>query len=125
MLSAPELNPQVPKNALLGGFNFGPNLTSNKTVADLVQEIILHMPGEWVDESDPHARHEAGKLNLAIDKAFHLLQWQPVWKFDQTVKKTVDWYVESEKSGNIAEFTQSQIANYVAEAQSKGIAWSQ
>ena len=124
MLSAPELCPQVPREALLGGFNFGPNLTSNQTVADLVQGILQHIPGEWIDESDPNARHEAGKLNLAIDKAFHLLQWQPVWGFDQTVQKTVEWYAEFDKIGDIAEFTQSQIAHYVVDAQSKGFTWS-
>ncbi len=42
-----ELAPQS------GAFNFGPNLTSNRTVADLVREVLRHWPGEWVDKSDP------------------------------------------------------------------------
>lgn len=125
MLSTPSLIAQVPREALSGGFNFGPNLTSNQTVAELVQAILRHIPGEWTDQSDPHARHEAGKLNLAIDKAFHLLQWQPIWRFDQTVQKTCEWYVKSEEAENIKDFTQSQISDYVEDAQSKGIAWSQ
>ncbi|MDB4586221.1 CDP-glucose 4,6-dehydratase [Akkermansiaceae bacterium] len=124
MLNEPELTPQVPREALLGGFNFGPNLTSNQTVADLVQEILQHIPGEWTDESDPHARHEAGKLNLALDKAFHLLQWQPVWGFGTTVQKTVQWYVDAQTSGDIAGYTQSQIQSYTNDAQNKGVTWS-
>ena len=68
--------------SLASAFNFGPNLTSNRTVADLVQELIRHMGGEWLDASDPAAHHEASKLNLAIDKAFHLLDWRPVWDFE-------------------------------------------
>jgi len=125
MLSDPLCRGDTPQEALRASFNFGPNLTSNKTVADLVEEILLHIPGEWADESDPHASHEAGKLNLAIDKAFHLLQWQPVWGVSQTVKMTVDWYLDAEKSGDIPEYTQSQIAHYIGDAKSKGIAWSQ
>lgn len=88
---------QVPRKrerlqSLCGAFNFGPTVASNKTVADLVQEILKHWPGTWVDRSDPHAPHEAGKLNLASDKAFHTLGWRPQWDFEKTVKFTMDWY---------------------------------
>lgn len=125
MLSNAVLRGNTPREALLGGFNFGPNLTSNRTVSDLVQEILVHLPGEWSDESDPDARHEAGKLNLAIDKAFHLLRWQPVWGFEETIKKTVQWYMESDVHGNPADYTKAQIDTYVRDAREKGIVWSQ
>lgn len=125
VLSGGYQHNNAPVEALLGGFNFGPNLTSNQTVADLVQEILIHMPGQWLDESDPNARHEATKLNLAIDKAYHLLQWQPVWGFQETVTHTVDWYQHAEQSDNPSAYTQSQIQTYIQDAQSKGIAWSQ
>jgi CDP-glucose 4,6-dehydratase len=115
----------APLESHLGGFNFGPNLTSNQTVAELVQEILTHIPGQWLDESDPNARHEATKLNLAIDKAYHLLKWQPVWGFQETVKQTVDWYRHAEKSDDASAYTQSQIRSYIKDAQDKGIAWSQ
>lgn len=125
MLSDGHQHFNVPLDSLLGGFNFGPNLTSNQTVAKLVQEILTHMSGQWLDESDPNARHEATKLNLAIDKAYHLLQWQPVWGFQETVKKTVDWYQYAEQGGDLSAFTQSQIQLYIADAEEKGIAWTQ
>ncbi|MEI6072789.1 MAG: CDP-glucose 4,6-dehydratase [Verrucomicrobiae bacterium] len=80
---------------LCSAFNFGPTLASNRTVADLVQEILKHWPGEWQDKSDPNALHEAGKLNLATDKAFHLLGWQPRWDFSTTIEKTAAWYQEA------------------------------
>jgi len=96
-------------------FNFGPALDSNRTVADIVQEILKHWPGEWQDKSDPNAPHEAGKLNLATDKAFHLLGWQPRWNFSTTIEKTVSWYREAKDCRNPADFsalTRRQIMEY-------------
>ncbi len=77
---------------LCSSFNFGPYLDSNKSVLELVNAVIKHWPGEWMDASDPSAKHEARKLNLSIDKAYHLLGWRPKWNFDQTVQYTVEWY---------------------------------
>lgn len=73
-------------------FNFGPALTSNRSVEALVRKVIEHWPGRWQRQVEPDAPHEAGHLNLAWDKAFHLLGWEPVWGFDDTVARTVDWY---------------------------------
>lgn len=100
-------------------FNFGPHLDSNRTVAGLVSEILKHWPGEWEDRSNPNAPHEAGKLNLATDKAFHLLGWQPRWDFPTTIKKTVAWYREAGNCRTPADFnalTRRQIAEYESDS---------
>lgn len=111
---------------LEAAFNFGPALSSNRTVADLVQETLKHWPGRWVDRSDPKGPHEAGKLNLATDKAFHLLGWQPAWEFTQAVEKTVSWYRRVAESPGLApELTSAQIADYVSDARTLGLDWSQ
>lgn len=75
-----------------GGFNFGPNPRANRTVKELVEEILKWENGSWVDESDPHAVHEAGLLNLSIVKARRILGWRPRWGFAETVKQTIGWY---------------------------------
>ena len=111
-------------NDLCSAFNFGPRLESNRSVADLVEEILKHRPGEWVDKSDPEAPHEAGRLNLVTDKAFHLLDWQPVWDFQQTVAETIQWYSQA-RSGSIPEFTRSQLRSYLAAAAAAGLPWTQ
>lgn len=77
---------------LAAPFNFGPARGSNRTVAELVQEILKHWPGRWEDRSDPRAVHEATLLNLATDKAHHFLSWSPVWPFGETISHTVGWY---------------------------------
>jgi CDP-glucose 4,6-dehydratase len=109
---------------LASPFNFGPALTSNRTVAQLVAELVQHIGGEWVDASDPNAPHEASKLNLAIDKAFHLLAWQPVWDFSSTIAQTAAWYLREAKSIDPVTLTRSQINTYQAAAFEKSLPWA-
>jgi len=102
---------------LCTSFNFGPHITSNKTVNELVDEILKHWPGEWQDFTEPGATYEAGRLNLAIDKAYHTLNWQPRWNFEETIKHTVDWYRQYYKTAQPApdsmrELTGQQIRSY-------------
>jgi CDP-glucose 4,6-dehydratase len=108
-----------------GAFNFGPASTSNHTVAELVQEILKHWPGRWEDRSDPQAVHEAKLLNLATDKSFHLLRWQPVWPFEPTIGQTVSWYrkVSASPAAALA-LTHQQIADYTAAGAALGLAWA-
>lgn len=74
-------------------FNFGPHTSSNKKVKELVDEILKTWNGDWVEtEKSDTNMHEANKLNLVIDKAINLLDWEPKWCFEKTVEKTVSWY---------------------------------
>jgi len=73
-------------------FNFGPALSSNRPVQELVNTMLSHWPGGWLDQGDPGAPHEANLLHLQIDKAHHCLGWQPRWDFASTVQRTVEWY---------------------------------
>jgi CDP-glucose 4,6-dehydratase len=73
-------------------FNFGPSLASNRPVGELVATILEYWPGEWLDQSDPTAPHEANLLHLQIDKAHHRLGWQPRWDYATTLARTVGWY---------------------------------
>lgn len=123
-LSAPEIPHTPQKLSLTSGFNFGPNLTSNRTVAQLVEELLKYIPGTWEDCADPNAPHEASKLNLATDKAFHLLGWQPVWNFEQTLEMTAAWYSAEEKSEGVQQLCQRQIETYQTMAQAMGILWA-
>jgi len=94
-------------------FNFGPDPDSNRTVSDLVQEILRHRTGSWVDRSDPSALHEATLLNLSVQKARDLLGWQPLWNFEVTVAQTSLWY--DNVHGDVlspAEMTNRQITSY-------------
>jgi len=106
-------------------FNFGPNTSSSRTVAELVQEVLRHWPGSWKDLSDPNAVHEAGMLRLATDKAHALLDWAPVWDFARTVEKTVQWYrAVQDGKAPAQELTVQQIDDYVNHARGLAMPWA-
>ncbi|MBP9694352.1 MAG: hypothetical protein KBE16_06575 [Alphaproteobacteria bacterium] len=48
-LRGPALGPARQAEA----FNFGPSVLSNRSVSDLVEELLRHWPGEWRDFTDP------------------------------------------------------------------------
>lgn len=101
-------------------FNFGPLIDSNKTVLELVkmfQELIPEL--SWSLTENPEQNHEAGKLNLTIDKAYHILDWMPVWNFNTTVTKTVSLYTNTNKDGVV-----KQINEYHSDAINKNIKWA-
>lgn len=118
------LRPQ--SSALASAFNFGPTHESNRTVGELVTEVLKHWPGRWEDKSDPKAPHEAGLLQLSIDKAHALLRWSPVWNFAIAVEQTVRWYrATSEKPDPVfaRQLTSAQIWAYTAKAREAGVPW--
>ena len=94
------------------GFNFGPDPSANRTVKDLVTEILKHREGKWEDCSDPKAVHEAGLLNLDITKAREVLGWTPRWDFETTIAKTVEWYGEVAAGTDAVATTRRQIQEY-------------
>ena len=94
------------------GFNFGPDPTANRTVQDLVEEILKSCEGKWEDKTDPNAVHEAGLLNLDIRKAKRILGWKPRWNFEATVRNTVEWYLAIANGESPLAVTQRQIGEY-------------
>ena len=119
--------PQDRVASLASAFNFGPAVDSQRPVRDLVEEIGKHWPGGWRDASDAKAPHEAGRLQLAIDKAHGLLGWKPVWSFAETVAATVAWYRTAHETPShemLRSFTRAQIETYVTDARSTGLAWA-
>ena len=130
VVSQPTLRP-YDTGLFAAAFNFGPSLESNRTVAELVAEVLKYWPGGWEDKSGPEAVHEAKLLNLATDKAFHLLAWRPVWSFERAIAATVGWYRKANdldgahsESAELAGLTGRQIAEYQEDAARIGVAWA-
>lgn len=74
-------------------WNFGPSNQSIKTVFELTNLLTK----QWGDsniniEVSKEKFHEAGLLHLSIDKAQTLLKWSPKYHFEESVKKTGEWY---------------------------------
>ena len=94
-------------------FNFGPNPDANRSVRDLVEQVLRHWPGTWEQVHQEKHLKEAPLLSLAIDKARTELAWQPRWDFAQTIERTVAWYhAQNTGSALMIDFTQKQIAAY-------------
>jgi CDP-glucose 4,6-dehydratase len=110
---------------LCSAFNFGPNREANRTVRELVEEILKHWPGRWIDKSNTRAVHEAKLLHLETTKALRLLKWKPVWNFSETIEQTVIWYRATAKSPECAQdFLLGQIFDYCAVAGKKKMPWA-
>lgn len=126
LLSRPDLRPSESR-LLCSAFNFGPTSEANRSVAKVVEAVLDHWPGEWVDKSDPNAVHEANSLHLVIDKARELLGWTPVLKFSETIAQTVKWYRFAKECNElyaISEFTSQQIADYARHAKNAALPWA-
>lgn len=110
-----------------GAFNFGPSHDADRTVEELVVELLHHWPGRWEDRSNPNAPHEAGRLQLATDKAHALLGWSPAWRFPEAVRATVSWYRAAQEKPSaeiLRNLTQQQIRQYTEAAHAASIRWA-
>ena len=90
--NALENNVQADVVNTCSAFNFGPPLKSNVSVENLINEILKCWPGTWIDISNSNELHEAKKLNLSWDKAYHILNWHPQLTLEESVQYTVNWY---------------------------------
>ncbi len=97
-----------------GGWNFGPDKNSVKTVQDTV-ELASKVWGDyadWESSSDKHL-HEANLLQLNSDKADSRLGWHPTLNFDEAVNHTINWYrTYYTNKQKIIEYTLNQISEY-------------
>jgi len=126
VLANPRLTKSSPEQ-LASAFNFGPPHEANRTVRELVSEVLKHWPGRWDDKSDPQAVHEARLLQLSTDKARALLGWSPVWDFRTAVEQTVTWYRQAGATKDPAALqkqTTAQIEAYGAAARALGVPWA-
>jgi len=107
-------------------FNFGPPAHHNHTVLELVQLMSNHWEQvHWDDVSDNlETPYESSLLKLNCDKALHLLDWEAILSFQETVRITAEWYRSYYKNpSTIREVSLSQIHEYEALASSEGLSW--
>jgi CDP-glucose 4,6-dehydratase len=111
-------------------FNFGPESKVNKTVRELLEQMIKEWkdaPG-WTDESGTvkTTQHEYNLLKLSCDKANIILNWYPALSFEETINLTAEWYkIFYAKTENVYSLTERQIEFYSQRAAALGITWAQ
>jgi CDP-glucose 4,6-dehydratase len=82
-------------------WNFGPESSDTRSVADLLASMQAHWPGLRWDAGHAEGPHEAMALSLNSDRAHQLLGWRPTWSFEDATRVTATWYRAFLESGNI------------------------
>lgn len=94
-------------------FNFGPHISANKTVLEVVRRLVdYYGKGKVVDASDPNAVYEHTLLYLDVTKAYMMLQWESKWSLQEAVEKTVDWYKAVLTTADMYDFCIQQILDH-------------
>ena len=94
-------------------FNFGPLSYDHISVKELVETAInIWGSGSWANISDLKAPHEAGILQLSIQKTISELYWTPKLSAKQAVEWTVNWYKQKDEAK--IDFTFFQINQYLS-----------
>lgn len=100
--------------ALSTAFNFGPEISDEKTVEELTQIFlsVFNKPDAYQKAEIQNAVHEAKLLMLDSNKAKQLLAWQPRLNAETAIRWTAEWYANKEQKA--AEKCRMQIEKYFA-----------
>lgn len=108
---------QYEDKGLAGNYNVGPDesdcLTTGE-IATLFCENWNASTGDhikWISRSD-EGPHEAGYLKLDCSRLKKEFNWHQVWKKEDMMSQTVEWYNAWSKRQNICEVTRSQVRNF-------------
>lgn len=100
-------------------FNFGPDISANKTVLEVVNRLVdYYGKGKVIDVSNPNDVHENTLLNLDVTKAYVMLNWKAKWNLQESIEKTVDWYKNSLVSSDMYGFCEQQIIEHFSKTSS-------
>ena len=108
-------------------FNFGPNLTKEYSVLELVKTMGKHWRNvSWTRMSKSKKKYfESGLLRLNCKKANKLLKWKTVLKFDELMDMVADWYKHYYlNKKNALKITSKQIKKYESLAAKRGLHWT-
>lgn len=99
----------------LTAFNFGPAPEDALPVRDVVNMAVTR----WGNGAGWHADqsvqpYEARLLEVDSAAARSVLGWQPRWRLDQAIDRTVDWYKAYYTGQDVQSVTLQQIDEYLA-----------
>ncbi len=121
------INLKFNKNLHGESFNFGPNLSKEYSVLDLVKTMGNHWKNvSWKKVTKSKKKYfESGLLRLNCKKANTLIKWKTILKFDELMSMVADWYKYyylNKKYGS--ETTSKQIKKYQNLAAKRGMSWA-
>ncbi len=100
-----------------GTWNFGPEATQVRTVADVANFTgdIWECPTKWELDLGDHP-HEANLLLLNADKARTKLGWSDKLSFEESIGWTINWYKNIENGSDALKETIANIRAFEAKA---------
>jgi CDP-glucose 4,6-dehydratase len=102
-------------SSLAGAYNFGPQTHEAATVRTVI-DLANRMYGSgivlWGDGSE--GPHEAGLLSLEIAKAREILDVCPRWNLEETIRRTINWYLQKRNGANANLLCKTDIEAFVS-----------
>lgn len=95
-------------------YNVGPDKSDCANTGQLA-DLFCKFWGDnldWINTSDA-GPHEAKILMLDCSKLKKVFNWKPKWHVDEAVKQTVDWYRCFARKGNVSDFMEEQIKEFL------------
>ena len=112
-------------------WNFGPIENKGVTALDVAKRCIkLWGDGSCINSEQYLEKREAEMLKIHWDKAASRLNWRPVYKLDEALQQTVEWFkTYALKTTENSLFDMYQICakevwRYTERAREQGIEWS-
>lgn len=106
-----------------GSWNFGPEAEDSESVSGLLMRLGERWPGlVWRTSGSGFQPHETKMLRLDNAKARGGLGWQPVWRLDDALTATAQWYRAWLDEGRVE--SRSQLTAYVEQARARGLGWA-
>ena len=103
-------------------WNFGPEPEGNRPVDEVLNVLSKHWKEMKWHISEKPQLHEANLLYLDSAKARNKLGWQSVWRFEETLEKTAQWYQAWQLNKDV--ISRKQLTAYVEAAVNAKIKWA-
>ena len=93
-------------------WNFGPVDEDARSVQWIIERLAeMRKDVNWQCDETPQP-HEAHYLKLDSSKAHNQLSWQPRWRLQAALHKTLEWHEAWRKAEDMRSVTLAQITNY-------------
>ena len=93
-------------------WNFGPGDEDARSVRWIVERLAeMRKDVNWQCDETPQP-HEAYYLKLDSSKAHNQLGWQPRWKLQTALQKTLKWHEAWRNAEDMRSVTLAQITDY-------------
>ena len=99
------------------GWNFGPSDDDSQTVRWIIERMAeMRKDINWRCDEAPQL-HEANLLKLDSSKARRQLNWQPVWRLQSALQKTLEWHEAWRNAEDMQAVSLVQINDYLSKLQ--------